>query len=113
MTEKKCELCGKPILHGTLCHDCGLDLRWIEEIVKTRAGRKRVWKLLYRQLPFAVWLVENSIHTHYTVLLLHRWEWYWGVERPKYQNWSRFTLWTPFFTLDVKGWLFWGKKPEE
>jgi len=35
----------------------------------------------------------------------------WDIQKPKYYNWSRFYIMTPFVTFDIKGYLFWGKKP--
>jgi hypothetical protein len=36
----------------------------------------------------------------------------WGIRIPKYTNWSRFDLNTPFFDFYINGWLFFGKKPQ-
>jgi hypothetical protein len=36
----------------------------------------------------------------------------WMIFIPKYKNWTRFTLNTPFFGFSIHGWLLFGKKPE-
>jgi len=98
-------------------------MRRVETFCKSRGGRKVLRQHLRRYSLVAVWFkVEYGslyIHTRYWVLEFERpskWRWEWGHWRPKSapaNNWSRFRCWFPIGTFDVKGFLFWGKKPEK
>lgn len=120
-----CKMCDTPTTYlGTeLCGSCWEVMRRVEKFAKSKAGRKHLRQMLRPYNPFAIWfevkLGSLYIHTRYWVLeLMHPrdWRWDWGGWRPKIapaKNWTRGRCWFPIGTFDIKGFLFWGKRPED
>ena len=44
-------------------------------------------------------------------ITIHRFIPIFEINNPDYKNWYRLIIFTPFSSIYIKGWLFWGKKP--
>jgi hypothetical protein len=111
-------------MRGTmLCDNCWEVSRRVDAVARSKAGRKLLRKALRPYNPLAIWFEREPgmlhVHTRYWVLRLdgpRKWARDWGHWRPKKaeaRNWCRFRAWWFFGAFEIKGWHFWGRKPDD